>query len=93
MQNVQFLDAVGLAPERAPIEAAPVPILQVEKNRQDEKHNDAGQNAFLIHVGMNLHRHQYCGDVKPTQLSQGKRPSGQGQTYVSCECGAYSCFS
>jgi hypothetical protein len=46
---VPLLNAVSLAPERAPIEGAPVSVLQVNQNGQDEEHNDAGQNALSIH--------------------------------------------
>jgi hypothetical protein len=49
MQYVDFLDAVSLAPEHAPVEGSPMPVLQINQNGQDEKYNDAGQNAFLIH--------------------------------------------
>ena len=49
-----LLDAVRLAPERAPVEGPPVPVLQVNQNGQDEEHHDAGQNALLIHEGGKL---------------------------------------
>ena len=49
MQDVQFLDPVGLAPEGTPVKTSPVPVLQIDQNGQDEKHSYAGQNAFLIH--------------------------------------------
>jgi len=40
---------VRLAPEGSPIKRPPMPVLQINKNRQDAEHHYAGQNAFLIH--------------------------------------------
>jgi hypothetical protein len=49
MQDVKPLNAVGLAPEGAPVKSAPVTVLQVNKKGQDHEHNDASKNAFSIH--------------------------------------------
>jgi hypothetical protein len=51
MQNVPLVNAVSLAPERAPIEGSPMALLQVNQNGEDEEHDNAGQNAFSIHLG------------------------------------------
>jgi hypothetical protein len=51
VQNVQLVDAMSLAPERAPVEGAPVAVLQINQNSEDEEHDNAGQNAFSIHEG------------------------------------------
>ncbi len=51
VQNMPLLDAMGLAPERAPIKGSPVPVLQINQNCQDAEHHHAGQNSLLIHEG------------------------------------------
>jgi hypothetical protein len=53
MKNVPFINAMSLAPERAPIEGPPMSVLQVNQNGEDEEHDNAGQNAFSIHLGEN----------------------------------------
>jgi len=47
---VQFLDAVGLSPERAPIKALPMPVLQVKQDGQDQEDNSTGHDALFIHL-------------------------------------------
>jgi hypothetical protein len=42
MKDMEFLDAVRLAPERAPVKRPPVSILQVNQNNQNEENRDAG---------------------------------------------------
>jgi len=49
MDDVPLFDPVSLAPESAPIERPPMPILEINQKGQDEEYNDAGQNAFSIH--------------------------------------------
>jgi hypothetical protein len=49
MQHMNLLDAMNLTPERSPVEASPMPVLQVNQNCQDEKHYDTGQNSLFIH--------------------------------------------
>jgi hypothetical protein len=49
MQNVKLLDVVGLRPERGPIKALPVTILQLKQNGQDEEHHRTGHDALFVH--------------------------------------------
>src|SRR3954453_15421342 len=48
-----FLDAVRLAPKRAPVKCWPVTVLQVYKDCQNTEDHHAGQNALLVHEGGN----------------------------------------
>src|SRR3954453_17229241 len=48
-----FLDAVRLAPKRAPVKCSPVTVLQVYKDCQNTEDHHAGQNALLVHEGGN----------------------------------------
>jgi hypothetical protein len=56
MQHMHFFYAMDLAPEGAPIEALPVPVLQINEGGQNQKHNRTGHNAFSIHQGKSTSR-------------------------------------
>ena len=78
MQNMACVDAMSLAPERAPVEGAPVTVLQVNQNGEDEESDNAGQNAFSIHEGESsappsIQRRAANG------TTQGKRPGRRNQ--------------
>lgn len=49
MHNMNFPDAVSLAPERAPVKALPVPVLKVDKRGQDEEHDRTRHDPLFIH--------------------------------------------
>src|SRR5215469_18870539 len=78
MKNMPLLDAVGLAPERAPVECPPMAILQVYENYQYAQHHYAGKNALLIHEGEAPRRGPATRSGK--RQFQGKRAGHQGQT-------------
>src|ERR1035438_1465100 len=51
MQDVQLLDASRRGPERAPVKALPVFILQVKQSGQNQEDYRTGHDAFFVHEG------------------------------------------
>jgi hypothetical protein len=48
---LEFVDPMGLSPERTPVKALPVPILQVNKNGENEKDDRTHHDALFVHEG------------------------------------------
>ncbi len=53
MQHMNLFYAVDLAPERSPVKALPMPVLQVNQNGEDEEHHRTGNNTLFVHSDEN----------------------------------------
>src|SRR5580765_561677 len=79
MYDVPFLDPMRLAPERAPVEATPMPVLKVNQDGQNAEYRDAGQNSLLVHLEEDIRAAAPQREVGKRPLKS-KRPRHQGQT-------------
>src|ERR1700730_1219372 len=48
--NVPGSDLLGLSPESSPVEASPMPELEIDQQTEDNQDSAGDQNAFSIHV-------------------------------------------
>src|SRR3954468_23711162 len=92
-----FLDAVRLAPKRAPVKCSPVTVLQVYKDCQNTEDHHAGQNALLVHEGGNSAprsrdaRWETATPRYPTQPARSnlspRGPCGNARCFRPDDCG------
>src|SRR5258708_25298435 len=83
---MDFFDAVNLAPKSSPIETLPVPVLQINQNRQNEEDHCTGKNSFFIHEGEKTPRPPQQREAGSGTPKVNEQQAGVKQGSVRREC-------